>query len=92
MKERRAGQGRARLEPLDGDGPDAPLREKCRNREPDHATAEQLYDFIRMLDADGYPRAFVERGEWRMELSDASLAGKTLDARARIVPIEKERR
>lgn len=32
-----------------------------------------LYDFIRMLDADGYPRAFVRRGQLRLEFSNASL-------------------
>lgn len=39
------------------------------------------YDFIRMLDADGYPRAFVRSGDRRIELSGASLGGNRLTAR-----------
>lgn len=35
--------------------------------------ADSLYDFIRMLDADGYPRAFVRRGRLRLEFSNAAL-------------------
>lgn len=32
---------------------------------------DQLYDHIRMLDADGYPRAFLENDRFRMEFSRA---------------------
>lgn len=32
---------------------------------------EQAYDFIRMLDADGYPRAFLDAGQLRLEFSSA---------------------
>lgn len=34
---------------------------------------EQIYDYIRMLDADGYPHAFLETKYFRMEFSRASL-------------------
>lgn len=34
---------------------------------------EELYDFIRMLDAEGYPRAFLNHGGFRYELSRAAL-------------------
>lgn len=33
----------------------------------------QLYDQIRMLDADGYPKAFIEFGKYKLVLSRASL-------------------
>jgi methionyl-tRNA formyltransferase len=33
---------------------------------------EQLYDQIRMLDADGYPKAFIENENFRFEFSRAS--------------------
>ena len=36
-------------------------------------TAPELYDLIRMLDAPDYPRAFVEVGNFRIELKDAAL-------------------
>jgi methionyl-tRNA formyltransferase len=45
----------------------------------------QIYDFIRMLDADGYPRAFLEVGRWRQEFSSAQQAGAEVRARVRIV-------
>jgi len=32
-----------------------------------------VYDFIRMLDAEGYPLSFLESGRFRMEFSRASL-------------------
>jgi methionyl-tRNA formyltransferase len=62
-------------------------REPSDSRLPEYATAEQLYDFIRMLDADGYPRAFVESATWRCEFSRASLDGDTVRAEARLLPI-----
>lgn len=34
---------------------------------------EQVYDYIRMLDAEGYPKAFVEVGNLRLEFSRATL-------------------
>ncbi len=34
-------------------------------------TIEKLYDFIRMLDAPGYPRAFLEMNGYRIELEKA---------------------
>ncbi len=40
---------------------------------PDLDSPEQLYDFIRMLDAEGYPRAFIGLAGFRYEFSNASL-------------------
>lgn len=34
---------------------------------------EQVYDYIRMLDAEGYPNAFLECGNFRLEFSRAFL-------------------
>lgn len=34
---------------------------------------QQVYDYIRMLDADGYPKAFIETEYLRLEFSRASL-------------------
>lgn len=34
---------------------------------------EELYDFIRMLDAEGYPHAFLEHSGFRFELSRPAL-------------------
>ena len=36
-------------------------------------TIEDFYDYIRMLDAEGYPKAFIEFGDFKLEFSRASL-------------------
>ena len=41
----------------------------------DLATLEQAYDHIRMLDAEGYPPAFLQTGNLRLEFSRARLSG-----------------
>lgn len=38
-------------------------------------TLDQLYDYIRMLDCEGYPHAFAELGNFRFEFTRASLKG-----------------
>ena len=45
---------------------------------------EAAYDHIRMLDADGYPSAFVEVGGFRFEFSRASLRHDSIVADVRI--------
>lgn len=45
---------------------------------------EQVYDYIRMLDADSYPRAFIEVPHLRMEFSQASLTGDWVEAKVLI--------
>jgi methionyl-tRNA formyltransferase len=53
----------------------------------------RVYDFIRMLDADGYPRAFFDRDGFRFEFSDASFGEDFIDCRCRIYKsnVEKNR-
>lgn len=46
---------------------------------------ETLYDYIRMLDAEGYPNAYMKFGEYIFEFSDADLKGEVLEAHVRIV-------
>lgn len=36
-------------------------------------TIDAVYDYIRMLDCEGYPNAFIEVGEFRFEFTRASL-------------------
>jgi methionyl-tRNA formyltransferase len=49
-------------------------RRKPEESEVGSATSlEQLHDFIRMLDADGYPRAFLHHSGFRFEFSRAAL-------------------
>ncbi|MFX0195110.1 MAG: methionyl-tRNA formyltransferase [Candidatus Hodarchaeota archaeon] len=40
----------------------------------------QLYDFIRMLDAEGYPKAFIELKGFRFEFSRAALYNEKIEA------------
>ena len=40
----------------------------------------ELYDFIRMLDADGYPHAFINAGEFKVEFRNARLLNGRLFA------------
>lgn len=40
---------------------------------PNNLTGRQLYDFIRMLDAEGYPLAFIAHDKQRYEFSNACL-------------------
>lgn len=45
---------------------------------PKDLNAYELYDFIRMLDADGYPTAYLEAGGLRIEYRDAVLVDDEL--------------
>ena len=44
---------------------------------------DKIYDYIRMLDAEGYPRAFMDFGEYRLSFENAKLTqdGEILEAR-----------
>ncbi|MDE2374406.1 MAG: hypothetical protein KGL96_09270, partial [Hyphomicrobiales bacterium] len=53
-------------------------RKPEESRLPQQADAAALYDFIRMLDAPTYPKAFAEWGDFRLEFDHASLV--TADA------------
>lgn len=47
---------------------------------------EQIYDYIRMLDSDGYPNAFLEFGNFKIEFSNATLnSDQKLFANVRII-------
>lgn len=46
---------------------------------------KQIYNHIRMLDAEGYPHAFIETKTWRCEFSDAELTPDGVQAKAVIV-------
>lgn len=49
---------------------------------PGEASLEATYDFIRMLDAEGYPHAFVEHGGLLIRFTDAQQEGNVLTAKA----------
>lgn len=46
---------------------------------------EKIYDYIRMLDAEGYPRAFLETTSIRFEFTDAKFENGALTAKVNII-------
>ncbi|MDE7030423.1 MAG: methionyl-tRNA formyltransferase [Lachnospiraceae bacterium] len=85
--------GKEKITPVPQEG--EPVIFKRRKPEDGRITSdmktEQIYDCIRMLDAEGYPRAFVEFGDYRMEFDQAVLSDeKELSARVVFRPNEKE--
>jgi methionyl-tRNA formyltransferase len=53
---------------------------------PAAGSAQQLYDYIRMLDAETYPAAFLDFENWRIEFRQARLAGEGVEAKVYIRP------
>ncbi len=52
---------------------------------------ERIYDYIRMLDAEGYPKAYIETDNFKIEFARASLkADQTIVADAKIIINQKK--
>ena len=45
---------------------------------PESASLKELFDHIRMLDAETYPRAFVQYGDYKLEFAQAALVNDEL--------------
>lgn len=54
------------------------------SRLPEGGTCEAMYDHIRMLDAPGYPHAFLDHGRWRLSFTQARQAAGGLVAEVTI--------
>ena len=52
---------------------------------PESGSLTQVYDFIRMLDAPTYPKAFIEYGSFRMEFSYPQLSSGELEAKIKVL-------
>lgn len=50
-----------------------PRRQPAESEIPTLASLETLHDFIRMLDAEGYPKAFLNYANYRLEFRRAAL-------------------
>jgi methionyl-tRNA formyltransferase len=59
-------------------------RKPEQSRLPEMGSLSSAYDFIRMLDADGYPHAFIEHGEFMIKFSKAQLENGRLIAEVEI--------
>lgn len=51
---------------------------------PEIGSLRRLYDYIRMLDAEGYPRAFIDHGDFLITLSKARLGSGEINANVTI--------
>lgn len=72
--------------PVPQQGEATPFRRRTPEQSalPTSGELSRLFDYIRMLDAPGYPLAFVQHGDFRLELSHAELSGDELLARVSI--------
>jgi methionyl-tRNA formyltransferase len=68
-----------------------PRRKPEQSRIPAGADLEQLYDQIRMLDAEGYPQAFLDHQGHRYRFSRARRSAAGLVAEVLITPLEEEK-
>jgi methionyl-tRNA formyltransferase len=59
--------------PQQGEGCYFPRRKPEEGNIAELESLEKLYDYIRMLDAEGYPHAFLETKHFRLEFKRASL-------------------
>lgn len=77
-----------RLVPLSQQGSPTIFKRRTPDQSvlPAVASAKELYDHIRMLDAETYPPAFLDFGNLRIEFGDAELTGDTVKARVSIRP------
>ena len=57
---------------------------------PSLGSLEELYDFIRMLDAEGYPRAFLKYKGFKYEFRRAALYDGRIVADVIITPLKEE--
>ncbi|HOW96250.1 MAG TPA: methionyl-tRNA formyltransferase [Kiritimatiellia bacterium] len=66
-------------------------RKPAESRIPRVDSLGQLYDFVRMLDGEGYPPAFLEHEGFRYEFRRAALRGAGLEAEVRVTPIQEDK-
>lgn len=55
---------------------------------PQYGNLQEMFDFIRMLDAESYPKAFIDWGEYRLEFSRATLYDGRVEASVKITEIK----
>lgn len=59
--------------PQIGEVTEFPRRKSCESELSPNMDIKQVYDHIRMLDAEGYPKAFIKFGTYKLVFSRASL-------------------
>lgn len=63
-------------------------RKPAESEMPELESLGSLHDFLRMLDADGYPKAFLVHGGFRYEFSRAALYDGRVVADVTITPVQ----
>lgn len=56
---------------------------------PEGLSLEDIYNYIRMLDAPGYPKAFLEIKDYRLEFENSGYADGRLSAKVSFIKREK---
>lgn len=84
---------KSKLKPLpqQGDIVKFKRRSSAESQIPENANLAKAFDWIRMLDAEGYPPAFVTSGKLRLEFKRAILRHEALEVDARITFIPKKK-
>lgn len=81
------GGSQQKLKPVPQEG--EPVIFKRRKPEESQLTPEmdleKIYDYIRMLDAEGYPKAFLEFGAYCLEFEQADFSKEKKELSARVV-------
>lgn len=59
-------------------------RKPNQSKIPNNLSLAEIYDFIRMLDAPGYPKAYLEIDKLKLEFSQAKLKDNKLSTKVKI--------
>ena len=76
--------------PQEGEPVIFPRRSPGQSKLSESASLSELHDHIRMLDAEGYPNAFLDYGRFRVSFRDARLDDGRLEARAEFAEKDEE--
>jgi methionyl-tRNA formyltransferase len=77
-------------QPQSGEVTNFKRRQPSESEIPQLSSLSQLHDFIRMLDAEGYPKAFIEDQGFRYEFTRSALYDGRIVADVTITPIEEK--
>ncbi len=57
---------------------------------PNNISLNKIYDFIRMLDADTYPKSYINYGNFRITFDNSKKSGTTICANVKITILNNE--
>ena len=77
--------------PQKGDVVEFKRLKQSDNEIPKELSINQIFDRIRMLDADEYPNAFMIKNNYKIEFFNAEKSGETLNCMAKISLLNKDK-